>query len=108
MVESAIPCSVRVIDCSSFSSSSVKVSCLDIEDPGRDIICRFLGLTGCGLGDAVVVGSAKVACCRSRRVQCGDAINIVTSLPTVHTCTLQVPAYCNSPLHHFLHLSTIK
>lgn len=33
-----IPCSVSVIDCSSLSSSSVSVNCLDIDDPGRDMI----------------------------------------------------------------------
>lgn len=37
IVLSGIPCNVRVIDCSSRSSSSVNVSCLDIEDPRRDI-----------------------------------------------------------------------
>lgn len=66
IVVSAVPCSVRVIDCSSFSSSSVKVSCLDIEDPGRDIICRLLGLADCGVD--VAVGGTKVACRRLRRV----------------------------------------
>lgn len=39
MVEIRVkPCRVRVIDCSILSSSSVKVSCLDIEDPGLDIL----------------------------------------------------------------------
>lgn len=32
-----VPCNVRVIDCSSLSSSSVSVNCLDTDDPGRDI-----------------------------------------------------------------------
>jgi hypothetical protein len=42
------PCKVRVMDCSSFSSSSVSVRFLGAEGPGRDILAslgvyQFLG-----------------------------------------------------------------
>lgn len=35
------PCSVKVMDCSSFSSSSVRVSGLVLDVPGTDMISEF-------------------------------------------------------------------
>ena len=54
------PCKVRVIDCSSFSSSSVRVRFLGADGPGRDMVAVavFTGLS-------TVLCSGRSACCRS-------------------------------------------
>lgn len=66
----SIPCSVSVIDCSSFSNSSVRVSCLDIEEPGRDILSWLRRASSFGLDRMVLFQKSSRVVVRSG-TRCG-------------------------------------